>query len=86
MAYDQARARDTGMSYLEMLTIVRGLDLSSMAPIQTFVEANLRIIYADPRVKPTTTRNETERVCLNMMAPKQKPKMTTEVLRRLPEP
>jgi hypothetical protein len=68
MAYDQARGRDSGISYLQMLTIVRGLSWSStaMAPWLPFVEANLRIIYEDPRVTPVTTRNQTEIVCLDM--------------------
>ena len=80
-AYDQARARDTGISYLEMLTIVRGLDLSSMAPLETFIEANLQIIFADPRVTPTTTKTETEIVCLNTLFRGQQP-LTTPTKKR----
>ena len=79
MAYDQAKARDQGLSYLQMLSIVRQLKWSGpgMAPMRGFVEANLRIIYEDPRVTPLTTRNETEIVCLNMMSRPQRPRTTT---------
>lgn len=80
IAYDQARARDSGMSYLRTLSIVRGLPhWSTMdTAVQTFVEANLRYIYERPSITPATTRNETEIMCLQSMerAHKAQPTLT----------
>jgi hypothetical protein len=73
MAYDQARGRDSGIPYVNMLTIVRNLSYTAdTAQFISFLEGNLRFIYEEPSITPDATRRETEIVCLRLAGQSQK--------------
>jgi hypothetical protein len=72
IAHASAQMRDTGLSYLEAVQLMR--QISAKYPISgawgiwfnTSIQGNLRWIYEHPGFSARQTRNETELACLRI--------------------